>query len=119
MEDARDITGRTVLLKLIDQEELEFAGISEEGPFFCKVTAIDQFGVWVENRKFVTIEIRDSKGRYIPKAKQKSERHLVNLLFPWRNIQTIIRFSEKDVEKIAGEAIGETEKKTGRIGFIT
>ncbi len=119
MEDARDIAGQTVLMKLTRQEELGFVGIPDDGPFFCKVTAVDQFGLWVENKRFVTIEVRDSKGKYIPKTKQKPERHVVNILFPWRNIQTVVRFAEKDVEKIVGKAIGEGNKNIGKIGFIT
>jgi hypothetical protein len=118
MEDVRDLPGQTVLMKLTHQEELAFAGIPDDGPFFCAVTGVDQYGLWVENKRFVTVEVQDSKGKYIPKTRQKPKRHVVDILFPWRNIQTVVRFAEEDLEGMVGERIGQGDKTIGKIGFI-
>ena len=48
MNDARDIIDRTVLVKLESYEGIEFTGIESEGPFFCKVKAVDEVGIWVK-----------------------------------------------------------------------
>jgi hypothetical protein len=119
MEDARDIIDRTVLVRLISYEGMEFTGIEGDGPFFCKVTAVDEAGIWVENRKFETVELRDSKGRSVPEKKRKPQKHTVNILLPWRNIQTVIMFEDRDIENldIGDEALG-SDGQTGRIGFI-
>ncbi len=119
MENARDLIGTTTLVKLKDYDGLEFAGFPGEGPFFCKVVAVDQVGIWVENRNFVTVELADSKGRSIPKNKRKRRRHVVNLLIPWSNVKTAVHFADDDASGMAGEALGEREEETGRIGFVT
>jgi hypothetical protein len=116
MDDARDIIDQTVLVKLISCEGLEFTGIDGDGPFFCKVKAVDEAGIWVENTKFTTVELRDSKGKSVPEKKRKPQQHTVNILLPWRNIQTVINFEAEDIEKL--EAEGEALEQTGRIGFI-
>jgi len=118
MQDARDIVDRTVLVKLASNEGLSFTGIPEDGPFFCKVTAVDEIGIWVENAKFATVEIRDGKGRYIPKRKQKVERHEVDLLIPWRIVHTLIRFRDEDAAKEAANALGADAKQGSCIGFV-
>jgi len=119
MNDARDIIDRTVLVKLESCEGIEFTGIESEGPFFCKVKAVDEAGIWVENRKFMTVELRDSRGRSVPQKKRKPQKHTVNILLLWRNIQTVIMFEDKDGDnlEIDEEALGADEK-TGRIGFV-
>ncbi len=119
MNDARDIIGRTVLVKLESCEGIEFTGIESEGPFFCRVKAVDEAGIWVENRKFMTVELRDSSGRAVPEKKRKPRKHTVNILLPWRTIQTIIMFEDENVEslEIDEEALG-SDKQAGRIGFI-
>ena len=119
MEDARDLEKQTVLVKLMNQRELGFAGVPEEGPFFCKVVAVDSFGIWAENKNFITIEVKNSKGRYIPKSKQKPERHVVSVLLPWKDIQTVVMFAEDDVSTLAGEVLGEKAKNSGSIGFVS
>ncbi|UCF04691.1 MAG: hypothetical protein JSV33_12300 [bacterium] len=119
MEGAQDLVDKTVLVKLEDNEGLQFAGVPEEGPFFCKITAVDQIGVWVENKKFVTVEIRDSKGRFIPEEKQESVNHIVNLLLPWRKIQTVVLFAERDAAEIAPGVLGAKAKGAGTIGFLS
>lgn len=116
MNDARDIIDQTVLVKLISCEGIEFTGIEGEGPFFCKVKAVDEAGIWVENKKFTTVELRDSSGRSVPEKKRKPQKHTVNILLPWRTIQTIIMFEDEDIEKL--DVDGETLDQTGRIGFI-
>lgn len=118
MDDSRDLIGQTVLLKLTSNEGLAFAGVPVEGPFFCRVTAVDEIGVWAENRNFVTIEIRNSAGGYIPKRKQKAERHSVNLLIPWRIIHTIVKFEETKTLKAEAEVLGEQPPNCTRIGFV-
>jgi hypothetical protein len=119
MNDARDIIDRTVLVKLESCEGIEFAGIEGEGPFFCKVKAVDEAGIWVENRKFLTVELRDSKGRPVPEKERKPQKHTVNILLPWRLIQTVIMFEDQDGDslEIEDEALG-SEEQTGRIGFV-
>jgi hypothetical protein len=116
VEDARDLVDQTVLVKLTSNEGLAFAGVPDEGPFFCKVVAVDEIGIWVENRRFVTVEIRSSAGRYVPKRKQKPERHVVNLLIPWRIILTVVRFQGEAAVKAA--VLGESACDSGRIGFV-
>lgn len=116
MDDARDIIDQTVLVKLISYEGIEFTGIEGDGPFFCKVTAVDEAGIWVENKKFMTVELRTSGGRSVPEKKRKPKTHTVNILLPWRNIQTIIKFEEEDLEKLKIDA--DALEETGRIGFI-
>jgi len=119
MNDARDIIDRTVLVKLISCEGIEFTGIEGEGPFFCKIKAVDEAGIWVENKKFTTVELRDSSGKSVPEKKRKPQKHTVNILLPWRTIQTIIMFEDEDIENldIDDEALG-SDVQTGRIGFI-
>ncbi len=119
MDDARDMVDSTVLVKLVDCEGMEFTGIEGDGPFFCRVKAVDEAGIWVENRKFMTVEIRDSSGRTVPQKKRKQVTHTVNILLPWRNILTVVMFEEGDLEKleIDEETLGSDER-TGRIGFI-
>jgi hypothetical protein len=119
MNDARDIIDQTVLVKLISHEGIEFAGIEGDGPFFCRVTAVDEAGIWVENKKFMTVELRTSGGRPVPEKKRKPKTHTVNILLPWRNIRTIIKFEDEDADQmnIDGEALG-SEDQTGKIGFI-
>jgi len=118
MQDARDLVGRTVLIKLTSNEGLAFAGFPEEGPFFCRVVAVDEIGIWAENRNFVTIEIRNNRGSYIPKKKQKPRRNVVSLLIPWRIIHTAVMFEEEEGLKIAGEMLGEDTPPAGSIGFV-
>ena len=118
MEDARDLIGRTVLVKLEDNDGYTFTGIPEEGPFFCKVTGVDEIGIWVENKNFITIEVMDSKGRIVPKDKQEPEQHVVNVLLPWRNIQTVVMYSEGGGEEAVQKIIDEAGPDNGRIGFI-
>ena len=67
----------------------------------------------------MTIELRDSRGRAVPVKKRKPQKHTVNILLPWRMIQTVIMFEDKDGEdlEIDDEALGADEQK-GRIGFI-
>ena len=119
MNDARDIIDQTVLVKLMSCEGIEFTGIEGEGPFLCKVKAVDEAGIWVENKKFMTVELRDSRGRAMPEKKRKPQKHTVNILFPWRTIQTVIMFEDEDGDslEIDDEALGADEQ-TGRIGFI-
>jgi hypothetical protein len=116
MEDARDIVDRTVLVKLFSREGLEFTGIDSEGPFFCRVKAVDEAGVWVENTKFMTVELRDSDGRPVPEKKREPRQHTVNILLPWRSIQTIVMFEEDALEGL--EIDDSSLEQTGRIGFI-
>lgn len=118
MDDARDLAGQTILVKLTSNEGLAFAGVPAEGPFFCKVTAVDEIGIWVENRNFVTMEIRNAAGRYIPKRKQKAERHSVNLLIPWRIVHTAVKFEKGKELDAAAEVLGEKPPCCGRIGFV-
>ena len=117
MDDARDIIDQTVLVRLKDYEGLEFTGIEGDGPFFCRVTAVDEIGMWVENRHFITIELRDSEGRDIPVKDRKEVENRVVFLLPWRNVLTVVRFEEFDEEMLLG-GIGEEGAESGRIGFI-
>lgn len=118
MQDARDLIDQTVLVKLVSNEGLAFTGIPGDGPFFCKVTAVDEIGIWVENGKFATVEIRDGEGRYIPKRKQKLERHEVDLLIPWRIVHTLVRFRKEDAAKAAANVLGADAKPGSCIGFV-
>jgi hypothetical protein len=119
MDDARDIIGQKVLVKLTENEGLAFAGVPGDGPFFCKVVAVDEIGIWVENKSFVTMEIRNAAGSYIPKRKQKAQRHSVNLLFPWRIVHTVVRFEKSDAAPAKASVLGEKSACCGRIGFVT
>ena len=118
LNDARHVVDETVLLQLKENEGLNFLGVPEEGPFFCKVVAVDEAGVWVENSKFVTLDITDSKGKVIPKNKRKPEKHVVNILFPWKDIRTIVRFADQDADRIVDELLDESGGEDRRIGFI-
>ncbi len=118
MEDARDLINKTVLVKLSANDEYLFAGVPEEGPFFCKVVAVDEIGVWVENKNFVTIEIKDAKGKYIPKEEQEPRKQAVNILLPWRNITCIVLFTESEGEAVADRIIEEAGPDDSRIGFV-
>jgi hypothetical protein len=120
MDDARDIIDRTVLVKLVSCEGIEFTGIESDGPFFCRVKAVDEAGIWVENRKFMTVELKDSSGRNVPKKDRIPERHTVNILLPWRSIQTIVMFEDEDIDslEIEEETLG-SDGQAGRIGFIS
>jgi hypothetical protein len=118
MEDARDLINETVLVKLSSNEEYLFAGVPEEGPFFCRVVAVDEIGIWVENKNFVTIEIKDSRGRYIPKEKQEAKEHAVSVLLPWRNISCIVLYSGSEGEAVAKKIVKEAGPDDSRIGFI-
>ncbi len=118
MEDARDLIDQTVLVKLDTTEGLEFTGIECDGPFFCKVVAVDEAGIWAENNKFVTVELRDCKGKNIPEKERREENHVVNFLLPWRKILTVVKFPDKDPEELAKEAIGALDGEGNRIGFI-
>lgn len=118
MQDARDIVGETVLVKLKSNEGLGFLGVPEDGPFFCKVVAVDEVGVWVENKRFETVEIADSSGKPVPKDRQKPERHVVNILLPWKDVQAIVRFAENDAEKMLSDLIERADGEDKRIGFI-
>ena len=118
MEDARDLIGKTVLVKLESNEGYTFTGVPEEGPFFCKVAAVDEVGMWVENSNFVTVEIMDSRGGIVPKKKQKPEQHQVNVLLPWRNVQTVVMYGEDEGEEVVKKIIDEAASDNGRIGFI-
>jgi len=119
MDDARDLVGGTVLVRLMSHEDMEFIGLPEEGPFFCNVTAVDEVGMWVENKNFVTVELTDSKGKEIPKSKRKEEKHTVNILLPWRNIRTVVHFPDKDAERLSGKSLGNEKADPVRIGFVT
>lgn len=119
MDDARDLVGGTVLVRLESHEGLEFIGIPEEGPFFCHVTAVDEVGMWVENKNFVTVELTDSKGKDIPKSKRKEEKHTANILLPWRNVRTVVHFPDKDAENLSGKVLGHKKDEAVRIGFVT
>ncbi len=118
MQDARDLINETVLVKLRDNTGLGFLGVPEDGPFFCKVVAVDEIGVWVENKRFETIELTDSSGRPVPEKKRKPERHVVNILFPWKDIHTIVRFAENDAEKMVKELMEGADEEDRRIGFL-
>ena len=118
MEDARALINETVLVKLSSNEEYTFAGVPEDGPFFCKVVAVDEIGIWVENKNFVTIEIKDSKGRYIPKANQETKKQVVDVLIPWRNISCIVLYEGSEGEAAAEKIVREAGPNDSRIGFI-
>jgi hypothetical protein len=118
MNDARDLVDNTVLVRLESNEEFSFAGVPEEGPFFCKVVAVDEIGIWVENKNFVTIEIKDSRGRIVPKEQQQPKRHVVNVLIPWKNIKSIVMYTETEGEEIAKQVMDTTGADDGTIGFV-
>jgi hypothetical protein len=118
VEDARDLIGKTILVQLESNDGYMFTGVPEEGPFFCKVIGVDEIGMWVENQNFVTVEIMDSKGRFVPKEKQKPEQHVVNVLLPWRNVRTVVMYSEGEGEEVVKKIIDESGPDNGRIGFI-
>lgn len=118
MDDARDLVDKTVLVKLLHYKGLEFVGVPEEGPFFCRVVAVDEAGLWVRNKNFVTTELSDSTGAVVPKKRRKPERHVVNVLFPWRNIHTVVMFSEDDAEEVVQELIENEKGGAGTIGFV-
>ncbi len=118
MEDARDLVGETVLVKLTSNEGLVFAGFPAEGPVFCRVAAVDEIGLWVENRNFVTVEVRTAAGRYIPKRRQKPKRSVATLLVPWRIVHTVVRFAEGDVPGAEGAVLGARPGSEERIGFV-
>lgn len=118
MEDARDLIDQTVMVKLIDTEGLEFTGIEGDNPFFCKVVAVDEIGMWVENSKFVTIELTDCEGRDIPVKNRKKEVNRVNFLLPWRNVMTVVKFPGKEDGDFAPESLVTGEEEQKRIGFI-
>lgn len=118
MDDARDIIGKTVLVSLVSNGGLDFAGVPEEGPFFCKVVAVDEIGMWVENQNFVTIEVMDAEGRSVPKEKRKQEKHTVNILLPWRNVRAVVAYAEGEGEQVIRKIIEEGGSDNGRIGFV-
>ena len=118
MNDARDLINKTVLVKLSSNEEFVFAGVPEEGPFFCKVVAVDEIGIWAENKNFVTIEIKDSKGRFIPKERQEPKKQAVNVLIPWRNISCIVLYEGSEGGAVAEEIAREAGPDDTRVGFI-
>jgi len=118
MDDARDLINETVLVKLSSNEEFVFAGVPEEGPFFCKVVAVDEIGIWVENRNFVSIEIKDSRGRYIPKEKQEPKKQVVDVLIPWRSISCIVLYEGSEGGAVAERIVKESGPDDSRIGFI-
>ena len=118
MDDARDLIGQTILVKLTSNEGLAFAGVPADGPFFCRVTTVDEIGIWVENKNFVTMEIRNAAGHYIPKRKQKAERHSVNLLIPWRIIHSVVKFEKANELEAAAQVLGDKVPSCGRIGFV-
>jgi len=80
------------------------------------VKAVDEAGVWVENRKFVTVELQDSDGKPVPEKEREPRQHTVNILLPWRTIQTIVMFEEDDIEAL--EIDDASLEQAGRIGFI-
>jgi hypothetical protein len=118
MNDARDLIDKTVLVKLESNKDFTFAGVPDEGPFFCKVAAVDEIGIWVENKNFVTVEIKDSRGRIVPKEQQKPKRHVVDILIPWKNIKSVVMYSEAEGEDIAKQIMDETGPDDSRIGFV-
>ncbi|HUV35751.1 MAG TPA: hypothetical protein VMX58_02300 [Patescibacteria group bacterium] len=118
MNDARDLEDKTVLVKLLNYDGLEFVGVPEKGPFFCRVVAVDEAGLWVENKNFITTELSDSTGAVVPEERRKTERHVVNVLLPWRNIQTVVMFTEDDAENIVQGLIDDEKGGTGTIGFV-
>ncbi|HER44001.1 MAG TPA: hypothetical protein ENO08_06035 [Candidatus Eisenbacteria bacterium] len=118
MDDARDLIHKTVLVKLSNNGEFVFAGVPEEGPFFCRVEAVDEIGVWVENRNFITIEIKDSRGRYVPKEKQEAKKQAVNVLLPWKSITCIVLFAGSEGEAAAKRIVEEAGPGDSRIGFV-
>ena len=118
MEDARDIVGTTVLVSLRETGGLAFAGIPGEGPFFCRVTAVDEVGLWVRSRTFTTIELADEAGRAVPKRKRRRKTHVVDILLPWRNVATVVAFEDEVPAAADAEALGEADGES-RIGFVT
>lgn len=118
MNDARDLINETVLVKLTGNAEYLFAGVPEEGPFFCRVVAVDEIGIWVENKNFVTIEIKDSRGRYVPEEEQEPKKQSVNVLLPWRYISCIVLFAGSEGEAVAQKIVKEAGPDDSRIGFI-
>jgi len=116
MDDARDLVGCTALVLLEDASGLEFTGIDGEGPFLCTVTAVDEIGMWVENRRFVTVELRDRSGRTVPKSKRTPQVHTVDILIPWKNVRTVVRFADDGaVPDVEGPASAEEGQA---IGFV-
>jgi hypothetical protein len=118
MNDARDLVDKTVLVKLLDHDGLEFVGVPGEGPFFCRVVAVDEVGLWVKNENFITTELSDATGAAVPEKRRKPERHVVNVLLPWRSIQTVVMFSEDDAEEIIHDLVDAERGGPGTIGFV-
>lgn len=118
MEDARDMVGETVLVKLASNEGLSFAGFPAEGPVFCRVVAVDEIGIWVENRSFVTVEVRTAAGGHIPKRQQKPKRSVANILIPWRIVHTVVRFEGGGAPGAGAAVLGSRPGGEGRIGFV-
>ncbi len=118
MDDARDLVNKTVLVKLVNDEGLEFVSVPEGGLFFCRVVAVDEVGLWIENTNFITTELSDSKGRAVPKKKRRPERHAVNVLLPWQNILTVVMFAEDEADEIVKDVLDGEREGGGKIGFL-
>lgn len=118
MDDARDLVNKTVLVKLVNDEGLEFIGVPKDGLFFCRVVAVDEAGLWIENKNFVTTELSDSRGRAVPKKRRRPERHVVNILMPWRNILTVVMFADEEADEIVKDVLDEERESRGKIGFL-
>lgn len=117
MQDARDLVGCTVFVLLEDASGLSFTGIEGEGPFLCTVGAVDEIGMWVQNLRFVTVELRDSRGRSVPKSKREPRINAVDILLPWKNVRTVVRFADDDaMPDVEGPGSAEGAPT---IGFVT
>jgi hypothetical protein len=64
------------------------------------------------------VEIRDGRGRHIPKRRQKLERHEVDLLIPRRIVHPFVRFRKEDAAKAAANMLGACAKPGSCTEFV-
>lgn len=100
--------GKIILIKLTD-DFLRNAkifiqpGQSDVKLFYARLSAVDQFGVWIANNNWKTKPIKESQ----------MQTHKAMILIPWHSIESLAAFPERVFDSPSINSI----KESG-IGFL-
>jgi hypothetical protein len=106
--DIEKAINNKVLIVLFSHEGLEKAGIIDRN-FYARLIGYDQIGLWIENPKFETINVRREDGSLIPVSERQKETYVADVLIPWGNVKSIVYFPNRKGFSAEEEGVGNLD----------